>query len=122
MSPRNCVAHGPIIICVKSRTRTPSSAMPLIAGASFIGPSRSRWMLPARPNRLLLTAALGAVAIPALALAQQSLLPPTFNDTAPAPEQTNTQINGQAPDSSAREATQQRSAPAEGSAVVETES
>ena len=80
-------------------------------------------MLPVRRNRLLLGAALGLVAIPALALAQQSLLPPTFNDTAPPPEQSNGQGNSQAPDSSAAEATRpERTAAAEGSAVVESES
>ena len=79
--------------------------------------------MPGRRNRLLWGAALGLAAIPALALAQQSLLPPTFNDAAPAPEQSNSQSNTQAPDSSAAEASRpQRSAAAEGSAVVESES
>lgn len=79
-------------------------------------------MLPVRRNRLLLGAALGLATIPALALAQQSLLPPTFNDTALPPEQSNTQSNTQAPDSSAAEATRpQRSSAAEGSAVVESD-
>lgn len=79
--------------------------------------------MPARRDRLLLTAALGLGAIPALALAQQSLLPPTFNDTAPPPEQANSQTNSQAPDSSATEAVRpRRRAPAESSAVVESES
>lgn len=77
--------------------------------------------MPARRNRLLLTAALGVAALPALALAQQSLLPPTFNDVAPAPEQSNTQSNEQAPDSSATEAVRQPRA-AEGSSVVESDS
>ena len=77
-------------------------------------------MLPARRNRLAVGAALGLAALPALALAQQSLLPPTFNDTAPPPEQANSQTNSQAPDSSATEAVRPRrrtgycaSAPAE---------
>jgi hypothetical protein len=79
--------------------------------------------LPARPNRLLLGAAFGLAAIPALALAQQSLLPPVFNEPAPAPEPSNSQSNTQAPDSSAAEASRpQRSAPAaESSAVVESD-
>jgi hypothetical protein len=79
--------------------------------------------LLARPKRFLLTAALGLAVIPALALAQQSLLPPTFNDPAPAPEQANEQANEQAPDSNAAEASRpRRTTAAEGSAVVESES
>jgi hypothetical protein len=80
-------------------------------------------MLPARHSRLWLAAAIGALTVPALALAQESLLPPNFNDVTPTPEQTNGQANAQAPDSSATEATRpQRRAPAEGSSVVESES
>lgn len=78
--------------------------------------------MPGRPNRLLLGVALGALAIPALALAQQSLLPPTFNDPAPAPEPTNSQGNTQDPDSSAAEASRPQREPSEGAAVVESDS
>ncbi|GAA4010798.1 hypothetical protein [Sphingomonas humi] len=80
--------------------------------------------MPVPRNRLLLTGALAALTIPALALAQQSLLPPNFNDTATANEQSNAQANQQqAPDSSAAEASgQQRGGASEGAAVVESES
>ena len=74
-------------------------------------------------NRLLVGAAVLAATLPALALAQESLLPPGFNDTAPAPERL-AETNEQAPDSSAREATRPspRADVSEGSAVVESES
>nr|WP_314443990.1 hypothetical protein [uncultured Sphingomonas sp.] len=79
--------------------------------------------MPVRRKRLLLAAALGAAALPALAVAQQSLLPPNFNDTAPAPEPANGQANAQAPDSSAAESARpRRTGAGEGSSVVESES
>ncbi|WP_300975037.1 hypothetical protein [Sphingomonas sp. LHG3406-1] len=78
--------------------------------------------MPARPKRALLVgAALAGLALPALALAQESLLPPGFNETAPPPEQTTPR--GQSPDSSAAEANRaERQGRGESSSVVETES
>ncbi len=77
----------------------------------------------ARPRRLLLALALAGVAVPALALAQESLLPPGFNESVPAPEQQ--PENTQQPDSSAREAAQPRPrarTSLEGGGVVESDS
>jgi hypothetical protein len=80
--------------------------------------------LPVRPERssrtLLLTLALAGVALPALA--QESLLPPSFNEAVPAPEQQERQQEDNR-DSSAREAASAESAsPASaGGAVVESD-
>lgn len=83
-------------------------------------------MLPARPKlKLVLCAALAGVALPALA--QESLLPPGFNETAPPAEQQQPSQNESQParDSSAAEATgsqpQRRSPPADSGAVVESD-
>lgn len=78
-------------------------------------------MLRGLRKRLLVGGALVAAALPALALAQESLLPPGFNDTAPATEQP-AQNNQQAPDSSAREATRTTRPSASEGSVVESES
>ncbi len=81
-------------------------------------------MLPVRPEgkpRLLLGAGLLAALLPALALAQESLLPPGFNEAAPAPERPAT--SSPSPDSSAGEvARTQRPARGEDSSVVTSDS
>ncbi|GAA4037982.1 hypothetical protein GCM10022281_18340 [Sphingomonas rosea] len=80
--------------------------------------------MPSRPDRRWrwwLGAGVAALSLPALALAQESLLPPSFNQAAPPPEQS--PQNGQAPDTGAAEVRRaQTSRGSEGGAVQETDS
>ncbi|GAA4019424.1 hypothetical protein GCM10022280_19080 [Sphingomonas swuensis] len=78
--------------------------------------------MPARPDRRLWLGASLAALIALPALAQESLLPPGFNETAPPPERPAGEASLPA-DSSAREAASRRSSgPSEGSGVVESDS
>lgn len=78
--------------------------------------------MPVPPKvRLMLCVALAGLALPALA--QESLLPPGFNDTAPPPEQTSGNESQPARDSSAAEAARpSTSRPVDSGAVVESDS
>lgn len=83
--------------------------------------------MPVRPDckrrRVLIGAGLLAAAVPALVLAQESLLPPGFNEAAPATEQRPGSNIAATPDSSAGEAARtQRPARGEDSSVVTSDS
>lgn len=79
--------------------------------------------MPVRPKqRWWLGVGVAALVLPAFAVAQESLLPPGFNDSAPPPE-TSSPSNGQAPDSGPSD-TPRRPRPSgsgEGGAIVESE-